>query len=810
VENQIALRLPSSLLESRTDVLNARCTLRTEGSRRVVVVSGVAVHGYSAEDEVTKRYVMVSLVDSGHATQAEVSRAFGSTERTVRRMQRRFEEDGMAGLMTQCGWRPGRRRLPEKRLQEIERLHVEGVSNREIARRLGVTENAIRKQVGPTRSDARQLSLPCPEPHPEPRPEPRPELVEGPGAEHAPVIAAMASPSVVETAAPVVRNEALATPCPEPRPELVEGPRPELVEGLAEGASLDRDPRDRSLDRGMACLGLLDDAAPLFADAEGVSGAGVLCALPALVHSGVFRVATKLYGGIGPAFYGLRTTLLVLLFMALWRIKRPESLKERDPASLGLVLGLDRAPEVKTVRRKLTRIAARHKAAELAKELARTRVAKLGAAVGFLYVDGHVRAYHGERDIPKAHVARMRLAMPATTDYWVGDTRGDPLFVLTAEANAGMVEMLPKILREIRGLVGDRRVTVVFDRGGWSPRLFKLLVDEGFDFLTYRKGKAELIDESLFASHRAVFDGRPVEYLLHDQEVAFLDGALRLRQVTRLSDDGHQTQIVTSRVDLDAAEVAFRMFGRWRQENFFKYGREEFALDALADYQIEPDDPTRTVPNPARRDLAKQIKIARNEIKALEQALGAALIDAHRSSRPGIPALADAHADAEPKLAAARENLARLRAALKQTPERVEIRDLSDGAVVKLAAEKKSFTNIIKMIAFQTESDLLALLAPAYRRAEDEGRTLLHELFSARADLKPSATELRVVLHPLSSPHRTAALAGLCRALNETETRFPGSNLVLLFDVLPLPPSSFAFPGPRPAQETPANDPPDI
>jgi hypothetical protein len=103
-----------------------------------------------------------------------------------------------------------------------------------------------------------------------------------------------------------------------------------------------------------------------------------------------------------------------------------------------------------------------------------------------------------------------------------------------------------------------------------------------------------------------VFDGRPVEYRLHDQEVAFLDGALRLRQVTRLSDDGHQTQIVTSRVDLDAAEVAFRMFGRWRQENFFKYGREEFALDALADYQIEPDDPTRTVAStPSKGSFSK-------------------------------------------------------------------------------------------------------------------------------------------------------------------------------------------------------------
>ena len=72
----------------------------------MVVVSGIAVHCYSADDEITKRYVMVSLVDGGHATQEEVARAFGGTERTVRRMQRRFEEDGMAGLMARGGWRP--------------------------------------------------------------------------------------------------------------------------------------------------------------------------------------------------------------------------------------------------------------------------------------------------------------------------------------------------------------------------------------------------------------------------------------------------------------------------------------------------------------------------------------------------------------------------------------------------------------------------------------------------------------------------------------------------------------------------------
>jgi hypothetical protein len=49
--------------------------------------------------------------------------------------------------------------------------------------------------------------------------------------------------------------------------------------------------------------------------------------------------------------------------------------------------------------------------------------------------------------------------MPATSDYWVNDSAGDPLFVITAEANAGLVKMLPEVLKQVRSLVGKRRVT---------------------------------------------------------------------------------------------------------------------------------------------------------------------------------------------------------------------------------------------------------------------------------------------------------------------------------------------------------------
>src|SRR5205823_13436071 len=143
----------------------------------------------------------------------------------------------------------------------------------------------------------------------------------------------------------------------------------------------------------------------------------------------------------------------------------------------------------------------------------------------------------------------------------------------------------------------------------------------------YRKGRMRHISEKRFTLHKAKLDGRPVEYLLHEQPVRFLKGKLRLRQVTRLTETGHQTPIVTSRWELRAIVVAHRMFERWRQENFFKYLREEYLIDALTDYQFEPDDPTRSVPNPARKAVETELRKARLHLNTLKETYGGAALD---------------------------------------------------------------------------------------------------------------------------------------------------------------------------------------
>jgi hypothetical protein len=747
-------------------VINDRCLIRTRHGHRVVIIAGIVLAQYAVGDRMAEAHAMVSLVEQGWADQNDVARAFARSPRSLRRYQRRVETGGLAALGRPSGYPADRPRLKAARRRVVARLKADGLSNRAVAQRMGVSEKAVRKllrRMGWSPVPGEQAALPLP--------------------------ATAADPNL--SAFPVGPPPAASEEPPRVRPPepaaAVAGADPNLS-AFDRGpddlpVSFDPDPADRRLDRLLAYLGLLDDAAPLFRAGDRIPRAGVLLALPALIASDIFVIAREVYGSLGPAFYGLRTTVVALLLLALLRIKRPEGLKEHAPDELGRLLGLDRAPEVKTLRRKLSRLAAVGRATEFGRALARRRVAERGAAMGFLYVDGHVRVYHGARTLPKAHVTRLRLSLPATTDYWVNDAAGDPLFVVTAEANAGLAKMLPPVLDEVRALVGERRVTVVFDRGGYSPALFLRLLTAGFDLLTYRKGRVRRVPHAHFHQHEVIVDGRLVAYDLADHGVRLLGGQLRLRQVTRRSADGHQTPILTSRRDLSAFDVAARMFARWRQENFFKYLREEYALDALVDYAVAPDDPTREVPNPRWRDVDTQLRQARADLARLATEYGAEAFVNPEHARPTMRGFKIAHGALAHDIRAALKRVASLEARRAKVPKRVPVADVVDGEVVRLAPERKLLTNLIKMVAYQAESDLVRLVAPHYKRVEDEGRTLIQSALAGAADLIVTDAELRVVLAPLSSPHRTRALAALCAELDGAGTRFPGTRLRLRYAV---------------------------
>jgi len=336
---------------------------------------------------------------------------------------------------------------------------------------------------------------------------------------------------------------------------------------------------------------------------------------------------------------------------------------------------------------------------------------------------------------------------------------------------------------------------VCFDRGGWSPALFADITGAGFGVLTWRKGPAPDLPAETFMTVACTDDrGRRHEYELADStaELGISEGprkgqTVTLRQVTRLvparAGGTRQIHVLTSRDDLPAGEVCWRMSSRWREENYFRYARTHFALDALDSYAAAPDDPDRMAPNPARKTAAARIRQAQAAAQAAETARDAALLQL-RSPAPGQAAYLTnqvINALNAPADAAWRE-LEEAGQAAAAVPARVPLGTLAPD-MVRLNAETKQITHAIRMAAYNAETTLARALDGHYARAGDEAYALIREALTTSGDICPGNGELLIRLDPLTAPRRTQALAALCDQLTAAGTRYPGTDLVLRYEV---------------------------
>src|SRR5438309_666742 len=237
-------------------------------------------------------------------------------------------------------------------------------------------------------------------------------------------------------------------------------------------------------------MGELQAAPIVFEAARDIPQGGVLLALPALLAVGLLRHSSELYK-LPPGFYGLGSVLQLLALLALARIGSIEQLRYEAAGEWGNLLGLDRVPEVRTLREKLKLLcieqgrAARWIAA-LAKEWIGQHQTEPPSGLAF-YIDGHVRVYHGElTKLPRHYVPRERFYMRATMDYWVNALDGQPFFYVNKEVDHGLVQALradvlpwldtnvslsPEQQQRMAADPQAPRFTVIFDREGYSPDL---------------------------------------------------------------------------------------------------------------------------------------------------------------------------------------------------------------------------------------------------------------------------------------------------------------------------------------------------
>ena len=696
-----------------------------DGDRVVFFNAGGPIFSCDRQDRVGLRLAAVTVVAHGLAGASAVAAAVGLHRTTLFRDARKVKAHGVAGLAAKRHGPKGPHAVTPAVQRQAQRLLDAGQSIRATAAAVGLSDRGLRHAM------ARGLLTP------------RGRLGAAAGA------------------APV-------------------GPAVRAAEDQACAAGV---AVKRTDERALACAGTLVEAAPAFQSAEAVAGAGVLLALPALLEQGLLDVGQAVYGGLRHGFFGLRSVLLTFAFMALRRLKTPEPRTEQAPGELGLLLGLDRVPEVKTLRRKLHEFGERRLARTFARALTERWAAAAPRELALLYVDGHVRPYHGRAHaLPKHHVQQRGRPMPGTKDVPINDRRADPLLFVTAEATEGLLAILDAmLLPEVRRVVGPtRRVTLVFDREGWSPKRFAQWKPAKVDVLTYRKGKQTRWQARFFHTVSGTVGGETVEYRLAERTVT-LSGGLRVREIRRLTDDGHQTAVITTNERLPLLAVAHRMFSRWRQENVFRYMRHEFALDHLCTYAVEPADPTRLVPSRERAALVKEVKAAR--------AVRTTLVERQFAHRPDQAPRAGqpngGEQDLPQRIRACDAEIDALTLRVAALPARVPISTLlKPDEIVELERERKVLVDAIKLTAYRAESALARLVEPFFARHEEEARKLLKSIFQATADIIPDrrAKRLTVRFHGLATPRATRALGDLCALANDHPPCYPNTDLRLHFE----------------------------
>ena len=568
---------------------------------------------------------------------------------------------------------------------------------------------------------------------------------------------------------------------------------PEVSKGQASERT-GRDNRDRKPAMGRAChdvegrllaaAGMMNEASPGFdGPALAVAGGGVLAALPMLLKEGLLDAAHRLLC-LPKGFYGLSTILLMVAFMTMARVRTPEALRYQAPGEWGILLGLDRCPEVKTLRRKLALIAG-ETVRDWQATLARSWLEGETDDWMTMAVDGHVKVYSGRKGRLARHfIARQKLCLPASASYWINALGGKPLLCLHKDLDPKMVQALEHdVVPELEALgiahacdltrpdAGEPAVTLVFDREGWSPDLFLRLARRGIACITWHKNfngedwARDAFGTCVVPIHGPAGAGSATVRLA-EKRIRLRTG-LEVRQIRRLLDNGRQVPLITTHPAMPMEEVRRRDVLALVPGELLQVHARRVQPRRAAGPALEPVDPDARVVNPAHRTVEKAIAKVRSRLKSLHLRI----VRATKKGRPLDDLVAEA--------GALDEELEAFKEQRKDLPRHVRAGDLPENERLDaLPVARRLFVDVIRMICYRAETRMMPPVIEAQGK-KPNARKLLAALMTADANILPNPENgiLRVQILGLASNAADQALLPLIDQLNQTETFYPGTSL---------------------------------
>jgi hypothetical protein len=714
----------------------------------------VPLFQHSENDRRSFRMFTAQLICLGACRQVDVVRTFGVSKNSVIRSVNKYRAGGVNAFYAPRAARGASVMTPEV-MSQAQQLLGAGRRRKEVAEQLGLKLDTLRKAI----QNGRLTELP-----------------------------------------PLELGKLVQEEAPAPKsPTATDKSTRAALDAAAEMGTACTRPDERVL----AAFGFLNEASTRFETCHDVSFGGVLCALPALAENGLFRHVHACLRQLR-GYYSTLHVIVLLAHMALCRIKVVEQLQYQPPGELGKLLGLDRVPEVRCLRYKLAALSSDDGPEKWAGLLSRDWLEAAPELAGALYVDGHVRLYHGSLTaLPKRYVARQRLCLRGTTDYWVNDVLGQPFFAVDRPIDHGLLEALksdivPRLLEEVprqptsAELEADRyraRFVILFDREAYSPVFFKeMWQTHRIACITYHKYPKGVWPTSEFAEIETTLPGGERVSLKLAERGAWIGdkkNGLWMREVRKLTDTGHQVSLISTAFGELALEDAARLFSRWSQENFFHYMMRHFAIDLLNEYGTEEIPGTkRPVVNPQWRELDRQKRSIKSKLTH-RQARFAAMTLHPESDESALAKWEKDKAELVEIIEQFEHELMGIDDQLKTTPSHLEWDKLPEGEKFRrLAPSRKKLVDTVKMIAYRAETALASIVREELARTDD-ARSLLRDLFCSEADLTPDVDKgvLGVRVHPMSNPRANRAIAHLLDHLNAAEFTYPGTSLKLIYSI---------------------------
>jgi hypothetical protein len=555
-----------------------------------------------------------------------------------------------------------------------------------------------------------------------------------------------------------------------------------------------------------SCAGI--PATPTFGNHIDISHGGLLLSLPSLLACGLLRHISRFESVTG--YYTASQVFVSLAFLMLLRVNRLEQTDTVPVGDLGRCLGLDRIPEVKTLRNRIALFCQATNVEEWLSLLSRDWMQSDEALEGTLYADGHVNLYYGKQtQMPKRFVSRLRLCMSGSTDYWVNDRMGAPFFVVHKTINEGMISVLkediiPRLKTDVPNQPTEaeleanailHRFMLVFDREGYSIEFFEYLVGERIAFCTYRKHVKEDWPDEEFADYEVITQDDDTETIRLAERQTVLYGKkekgekqkeITVREIRKKTTSGHQTAIITTNRILTMVKIAFFMFARWGQETFFKYMVESFGIDSITSYfkNIIPD--MSQVINPAYRELDREHKKTTTEINNKKIQYAGISLQNKEMTKKEIERYAKKKSDMQLEI----EDLEKKRRIIIEkknaVDKKITFKDLDENQKFNTSLnERKFFLDTIKIIAYRAETAMCNLIKKQMT-SPAQARSLLRKLYTSDADIELDQTNSRLIvkLHRTNHWYEDEILEYLCIQLNETATAFPATNLTCQFNLV--------------------------